>query len=109
MGGLARIPTHSGDGASVAFPLGSCIPSQWIYFYRAVVLHRSMEAPASGFMGDYSGCLEIICLLRDLSPASGAQWLLSIQSTATAFILRGHFRHGTALDVDRDRDVPGGG
>src|ERR1017187_7652834 len=108
VGGLARIPAHHGYGASVALPLHPWISSQWIHFCRPAVLHRPMEASGTGFMGDYSGCLELICSLCHSSPAGGTQWLLPIQPTATAFILRCHFRHGTAVHVDRNSDVPGG-
>src|ERR1035437_514202 len=62
--GVARIPAHRGDGASVALPLRPWISSQWIHLCFPAVLHRPMEAPGSGFLGDYSGCLELLCLLR---------------------------------------------
>src|ERR1035437_522350 len=109
VGGLARIPAHRGYGASVALSLGSWISFEWIYFYRTAFLHGPMEASGSGFMGDNSGCLELICSLCHFPPAGGTQWLLPIQSTATAFILRCHFRHGPAVHVDRNSDVSGGG
>src|ERR1035441_620120 len=108
VGGLARIPAHRGDGANVALSLGSWIPSQRIHLYRPAVLHRPMEASGSGVMGDYSGCLELLCLLCHSSPAGGTQRLLSIQPSATTFLLRCHFRHGTAVHVDRHSDVPSG-
>src|ERR1035437_1966820 len=108
VGGLARIPAHRGYGASVALSLGSWISFEWIHFYRTAFLHGPMEASGSGFMGDDSGCLELICSLRYFPPAGGTQWLLPIQSTATAFILRCHFRHGPAVHVDRNSDVPSG-
>src|ERR1019366_1981480 len=71
VGGLARIPAHRGDGPSVALPLRPWISSQWIHFYRPAFLYRPMEASGSGFMGDFSGCLELICLLFHSSPARG--------------------------------------
>src|ERR1035437_2224533 len=108
LGGLARLPSHRGYGASVALPLGSWISSQWIHFYRTAFLYGPMEASGSGLMGDNSVCLELICSLRHSPPAGGTQWLLPIQSTATAFILRCHFRHGPAVHVDRNSDVSGG-
>ena len=108
VGGLARIPAHRGDGASVAFPLGLRISYQWINFYRASFFHRPMEAFGSDLMGNRSRRLESFCPLRDLPSAGGAKRFLSIQFIATACLLRCHFRLDAALHVNRNSDVPGG-
>ncbi len=62
----------------------------------------------SGFMGDNSRFLEIRCLLRHVSSAGRTERLLSIQSFAAAFILRGHFHHGAVVHADWDCNVPRG-
>ena len=106
--GLTRLSAHRRHGPLVAFFVGLRIPSQRFHFYRFAFLHRSMEASGSDLVGNSSCRLESFCLLRHVAYAGGAKRLLPIQPAPTAFILRCHFHHGTALHVDRDSDVARG-